>query len=637
VSILLGLLPLAALTLAWLALANARPQWDWDRSLLRAVVYTAAYAVAAAELLGLVHALTQGSLVAVWLAPIVVLGVRLGRAARAGRLRRPRLDRPRGGAEWVMALVLVGVLALTGLAAFLAPPNTWDSLSYHMARVAHWAQNGSLNHYASGIERQNLMPPGAEIGVLHAYLLAMGDRLANFPQWLAMAACLVGVGATARLLGATRIGQLAAAVFAATLPMGIAQSASTMTDYVVAVWVLVATYETVLLAIQPRDVKPEIVPMALAAGLAILTKPTAFAFLAPLAVVVAVVLIRRRGVAALLVSAALALFLVLAVNAGYFGRNLATYGNLLGSRGKLDTHANEIMDARVVVSNLMRNASLHAGTPWEAVNSVVFRGVLWTHIKIGIDPTDPRTTIHEGFQVRYAAADEKRAGNPFHAALAIVALALLLVWVARGRQEARPSLLLLLLAGTSFILLSIMIQFSVFASRYHLPFFVMAAPAVGYVAGRCRSAWIIAGLAVGLMLTSLSTLLRLQERPLLEDRNGYGLFSSPRSSLYFMTGHGLEDPYRAVADRIARAGCSSVGVMLSGDAAEYPLWPLLGAPRADLDVQWIVAGTPSARYADESFEPCAVVCDGSCPDEWTHVRDLPLALQVSPLRLYLSP
>ena len=536
-----------------------------------------------------------------------------------------------------MALVLAVILLLSGLTSLVAPPNTWDSLSYHMARVAHWAQNASLAHYASGIERQNLMPPGAEIGMLHAYLLAMGDRLVNFPQWLSMAASLVAVAATARLLRASRVGQIAAAVFVATLPMGIAQAASTMTDYVVAIWVIIAAYETFLLLRQPREAKPEVVPMALAAGLAILTKPTAFAYLAPLALLVAGVLVRRHGVVVLVKSAMLAALLVLAVNAGAFGRNLTTYGNLLGSRGTLDTHANEIMDGRVLVSNLIRNASLQAGTPWEPVNSFIFRAVIWTHIKIGIDPTDPRTTIHEGFQVRYAPTDENRAGNPYHAAAAVASLVLLIVWVARGRPEAGLPLLLLLLAGASFFLLSSLIQFSVFGGRYHLPFFVMAAPAVGYVVGRCRSSWLVAGLAVALALSSLSTLLRLQTRPLLEDRHGYSLLASPRSSLYFTTGHGLEAPYREVAERIEAAGCSSVGIMLSGDAAEYPLWPLLGAPRAALDIQWIVAGTPSARYTDPAFAPCAVVCDGSCPVEWASVRELPLALQASVLRLYLAP
>src|SRR4030095_5899533 len=47
-----------------------------------------------------------------------------------------------------LALGAVGVvLAATGTLAFLAPPNNWDSMTYHMPRVAHWSQAGSVAHY----------------------------------------------------------------------------------------------------------------------------------------------------------------------------------------------------------------------------------------------------------------------------------------------------------------------------------------------------------------------------------------------------------------------------------------------------------------------------------------------------------
>jgi hypothetical protein len=98
----------------------------------------------------------------------------------------------------------------------------------------------------------------------------------------------------------------------------------------------------------------------------------------------------------------------------------------------------------------------------------------------------------------------------------------------------------------------------------------------------------------------------------------------------------LEEPYQAIVGRVEEANCSSVGVMLSGDAAEYPLWPFLGEPRGSRRIEWIVAGTPSARYVDPSFEPCAVICDGSCPSDWEDVRGLPLDSQEGALRLYLS-
>jgi hypothetical protein len=209
--------------------------------------------------------------------------------------------------------------------------------------------------------------------------------------------------------------------------------------------------------------------------------------------------------------------------------------------------------------------------------------------------------------------------------------------VIRRDREAGPPLLILLLAVAGFVILSSMIKFSVFGSRYQLPFFVLLAPSMGFLVDRIRSSWIVAGLAVGLALTSNSWLLRLHERPLLVDSKGYSVATSPRESMYFTTGHALEGPYRQVTSKILEAGCSSVGVMLGGDAAEYPLWALLGAPRSDLEMEWIVGGTPSARYEDPTFEPCAVVCDSTCPAEWTTIRGLPFYTGFSGLRLFLRP
>jgi hypothetical protein len=78
-----------------------------------------------------------------------------------------------------------------------------------------------------------------------------------------------------------------------------------------------------------------------------------------------------------------------------------------------------------------------------------------------------------------------------------------------------------------------------------------------------------------------------------------------------------------------------VGVLISGGGADYPLWVLIGAPDADLRLEWIISGPPSTRYRDMSFEPCALVCE-RCPQEWEMYRDLPLVYGHSNFRLYLD-
>jgi hypothetical protein len=271
------------------------------------------------------------------------------------------------------------------------------------------------------------------------------------------------------------------------------------------------------------------------------------------------------------------------------------------------------------------------------VNDFVYRAVIWTHLKLGIDVTDPRTSVHPVFRVDVPEPEEASSGNPVHAAIAVVLLGVLGIAAVRRDRGAAIALGYLGLAAAGFVLLSSLFQFTVFGSRYHLPFFVLVAPAFGYAVTRMRTPWLAVILAVGLLFASRAWILELRERPLIPDEDGRSVLTWPRQSLYFVLAPGLEEPYRVVVNRVLESACTSVGIMFSGDGAEYPVWPLFGEPIGKTRLEWIVAGTPSARTADPDFEPCAVICDGSCPAEWQSVRDLPLSLEVGSLRLYASP
>ena len=113
-----------------------------------------------------------------------------------------------------------------------------------MSRVAHWAQQNGVQHFATGIEVQNNMAPGAEFLVLHSYVLSASDNWVNFISWFAMVGSAIGVSWIAHQLGSGRRGQLLAAVFVITLPMGIAESTSTMTDFVVTFWLVCVAGES---------------------------------------------------------------------------------------------------------------------------------------------------------------------------------------------------------------------------------------------------------------------------------------------------------------------------------------------------------------------------------------------------------
>ena len=55
--------------------------------------------------------------------------------------------------KWVYVLPLFLALIVLGLAIVTIPYN-WDSMTYHLSRIAYWAQNESVAHYAVEDVRQ---------------------------------------------------------------------------------------------------------------------------------------------------------------------------------------------------------------------------------------------------------------------------------------------------------------------------------------------------------------------------------------------------------------------------------------------------------------------------------------------------
>ena len=100
------------------------------------------------------------------------------------------------------------ILILTFLTALIYPPNTPDSLSYHMPRVMHWIQNNNVEFYPTSITRQLFISPFSEYVILHLQLLIDGDYLANYVQWLSMIGSVIGVSLITKEFGGNNKSQL---------------------------------------------------------------------------------------------------------------------------------------------------------------------------------------------------------------------------------------------------------------------------------------------------------------------------------------------------------------------------------------------------------------------------------------------
>ncbi|XCN74138.1 MAG: hypothetical protein Q3M24_05110 [Candidatus Electrothrix aestuarii] len=135
-------------------------------------------------------------------------------------------------------IVLAPIFILLCYQAFMCPPNTWDSMTYHMGRVAHWIHFQSVEYFPTNINRQNEMGPGAEYLILFLQLLVSGDYLANFVQLFSY---VVLASSVFYLLKVCRVsGKLITPIVLVTLttPMLLFQAVTTQNDLVCSVMVL---------------------------------------------------------------------------------------------------------------------------------------------------------------------------------------------------------------------------------------------------------------------------------------------------------------------------------------------------------------------------------------------------------------
>ena len=547
---------------------------------------------------------------------MVERGSHAAMGVRAGRLP-----------ERMVVLAICGVVALVviaGLTAIVAPPNTYDSMTYHLPRVMHWIQNQGVGHYPTHIPRQLHFSPGAEFILTHLQLLAGNDRLLNLVQWLGMIGSVVGVSLLAQRLGAAGAGQVLTSVVAATLPMGMLQASSTQNDYVVTFWLVCLAYSVLVAIRRPTWVVSAAVGASL--GLALLTKATAYLFAAPLLVWLLVGYGRSMGWRCsryVLLIAVVALTL----NLGHWLRNANLYGTPLVWQDGTSTasYTNEVIGVAALLSNVIRNASLHASLPIGSeqvrvqIGQQLAQWIDQAHARIGIDASDPRTTWQqmgtsegEQFRVEPFHMHEDIASNPLHLILILYALGAI---CSRGalRRGRVPVYAGVLVAG--FVLFCLVLKWQPWHSRLHLPLFVLWAPAVSIALSRGWSRRIGHGAAAVLLVVALVLIGYNETRPLYGPRS---IFSTERADQYFATRPFGAD-YRAAIGYLNAQPYHHLGLVLGANAWEYPFWALLKDEAGDSPrLEHVLVGNVSGRLATQRQQPTIITCV-SCTEaqvEW---------------------
>ena len=626
----------------------ARPRVDDPRLALGWVALGwAAWAMLVSELLslGAPHVvgeapghLTRWWLVGAWAVPgaasLVLLVRTRGVGARRALLdlraamQRPSMDTVAVSrastmldlsARWVIA----ACLTLTALVALLAAPNNWDSMVYHLARVAVWERLGGIVHYATNVEPQLYQPPGAETLIAQTFLIAGTDALAALVQWMAYVGVVAVAGAAAALLGADRRTQLLAHVLAATAPLAILEASSTQNDLVLSFWLLLAaTWATGIWTRASTWSARTHVAAALGAsaalGMAAATKGTGLLYGLPIGILLLAACLRRVGARRALPLAVVGALVLALPNLGGWSRTNDTFGSPLAAGDVGLPYRVEHPTPRTAASNLVRNVSNHLDLPIAAWNRGVEHAVERTHDALGIDEDDPRTTfVASPFRVGPYGPHEDHAGSFVLLVLGLAALVVAIVDRVRRRagSGARAGWLGMLLA--QIVLFDLLLTWQNWHVRLHLPVTLAAIPLLAAVLGAPRTSRVPARLLlIGALVSTLLAPVYLfgnVTRPLVGEDS---VLTHSRTHTRFVPRPRLRTALQSAVRQIHDAGVTEAGIAAGIDDWVYALTVL--GDRVEPSIRFhevlVTNGTATWMRADGAFGD-AVVCLSCRPEQ----------------------
>jgi hypothetical protein len=574
-------------------------------AVLRALVGAGVTTVLGVELLSRVDGIRPLPLFLLLLAALAVFGAIVRRSSG------PASPEPRARAWWLSWGAVLAIGLITLFLALVAAPNTWDSMSYHLARVAEWMEHRTIDSYVTGTDRQLWQPPFGEYFLLLAYgVLDRRDWLVNLPQWLAGLGTVGAVVEIARLLGATSVARSRVALWLVTTPVVILEATSTQNDLLAALWVAIAVAFALHEVVAPSRGWTSALWFGAAIGLAIGTKGTAI----PLSIPVIAVFVAAKASVVRLPESAAQLGLVLAVavglDVGPALRNLAIFDSPFGPasvQGALRPAAGVLP----IVSNAVTNASLALGSPWEWWNRGLEATITGAHRAVGLD-LGALYPYFGGFRIVPWSTHEDLAGNPLHWVMGSIGLALFIGgWKRLTKAERSAGLSLI----GMLVLFAATVRWQPYNNRLATPLFVLVPPILIRLVDRRWPRASAVG-QVAAVLLAMPPLLVNASRPLVSPAaigwsslTTRSVLVTDRDQQYFANRPGKEASYRAVMATLDRIECRRASLKTGYDSWEYPLWALGRSRQLRLEPY---LDDPSSR-ADSTA--CAIIALDQ-PDEW---------------------
>ena len=597
-----AILPFLTLIAILFILRQRFKSFDLRLVILLAAACWGVLLVAITEILSLFHLFNRPALIIAWGLATIVTGVWALMKWQKIRFLPFHLQK----LQWFQLVCILGIAALTAVIAVIAAPNNWDSMVYHLSRVAHWIQNGSVDHYPTSVLRQLYNPVFAEYEIAHLQILSGGDYLAQIPQWLSMLGCVIGISLITKRLGGNTQAQIFSSFFTATIPMGILQATTTQNDYVTAFWLVCL----VALILETDHHSERILPVAMGVclGLAVLTKMSAYMYALPFILYYGVRGLKRYRLRFLPVVLVIGL-LALVINIPLFSRNYALFHSPFGPAEEMSRHQNEVYSLKGTTANVIRNAGLYAGSI-EPINNVLDNAVERIFGGMNLDVNDPRFTMSgHVFKITTPQFHEDTMGSSLHLVIALVSLIILIMQRKKIGSNTFISYSILVLLG--FLIFCVLLRWQTWHVRLHLPLLVLCGAWVGLLA-QISKKWVIWALSLLMAVMVLPVFYFNPNKPLVAD---YNIFNLPRREVMIMR-KSLVVPYIESVNYLIEEDCYQTGLYTPNQEWEYPFWSLYADTGKPFRLEHVNVDNVSANIPLEPFSPCAIIATQSTGEQF---------------------
>ncbi|HEY3921991.1 MAG TPA: glycosyltransferase 87 family protein [Gaiellaceae bacterium] len=165
----------------------------------------------------------------------------------------------------VFLAVVAALLAYELVLVFATPADNWDSLTYHLTRVAEWMQHGGVYRIPNAATpRMNEYQPFAEQQIFYLFTATKSGALYAVPQYVAQLATMVAIFGSSLRLGFRPRAAICAALLFPMLSLVALQASTSQNDLVAASFPIVALY---FLLGSSRKLEPLLAGIAIGLGL----------------------------------------------------------------------------------------------------------------------------------------------------------------------------------------------------------------------------------------------------------------------------------------------------------------------------------------------------------------------------------